>query len=170
MSDREEEQINCSECGSPATTIEGTYPFRECGLKDVSLIGIELISCEACGNVDPVIPDVNDLMAALAWHIATQKFRLSGEEVRFLRKSLRMSAVDFAKLIGVSKWTISKWENDDDPIGEQSERLVRSLALALGDGLKERMEEGIRSFTWIVEEKRSGSMQVDMDTLEVVNA
>jgi DNA-binding transcriptional regulator YiaG len=169
MSNREEERAGCSNCGSPARVVEGDYLFRECGLSNVSLMGVELILCDACGNADPVIPDANDLMAALAWHISTQKFRLSGEHVRFLRKYLKMTAADFSKLIGVHKSTLSKWENDEDAIGDTSDRLIRSVALTLGDGLKTRAEEGIRSFTWIVNDYRSGSMNVDMDTLEVQN-
>jgi transcriptional regulator with XRE-family HTH domain len=106
-------------------------------------------------------------MAALAWHIATRPFLLSGEEVRFLRKYLRMSATDFAKLIGADRSTLSNWENNKKPIGSQSERLIRSVVLALGDGLKLRAEEGIRTFDWIVEEPRSESIRIDMDTLEV---
>lgn len=170
MTGREEDGRTCSSCDSVVTLREGVYEFKECGLSNVSLTGIELIACDACGNIDPVIPDVNDLMAALAWHIATQRFRLCGEEIRFLRKYLKMNAAEFSALIGVHNTTLSKWENDDDPVGQSSERLIRSMAIALGEGLKDRMEEGIRSFSWIMEKQRSGSMSVDMETLEVTNA
>jgi DNA-binding transcriptional regulator YiaG len=169
----EQEEVNttiCSNCGAEATLREGAYRFSECGLTNVTLKGIGLIECHKCDNVDPIIPDVNDLMRALAWHLATQKYRLSGEDVRFLRKYLKMSGVDFAKLLGVDKSTLSKWENDDDPIGTANERLIRSVTLALGDGLKERSEEGIRTFTWITEEYHNGPVNVDMETLEVENA
>jgi hypothetical protein len=46
---------------------------------------------------------------------------------------------------------------------------LRSCILTLGDGPKERSEEGVRSFTWIIEEHRHGPMNVDMETLEVQN-
>jgi putative zinc finger/helix-turn-helix YgiT family protein len=172
MTDREEDVTVCSNCESVAKLKEGIYEFKESGLKHVTLKGINLISCDVCGNVDPIIPNVNDLMAALAWHIATQKYRLDGEEIRFLRKYLKMSAKEFARLIGVDNTTLSKWENDSDGIGQSSERLVRSMALALGEGLKERAEEGIKLFTsWIVEDyDPGGKMSVDMETLEVLSA
>lgn len=166
MTMRKDEQV-CSNCGAPATVKEGVYQFKESGLINVSLSGVELITCNTCGNIDPVIPNTNDLMAALAWHIATRRFRLSGEEVRFLRKYLKMSGVEFAKLIGVDKATLSKWENGSDPVGGSSDRLIRSVALTLGEGLKDRAEEGIRNFDWIVEEYRTEQMNVDMETLEV---
>jgi len=169
MTKREEEVTICSNCGSEGKVTVGSYPFKESGLTGVTLIGIELIECEACQNVDPIIPDVNDLMRALAWHLTTQKYRLSGEDVRFLRKYLKMSGVDFAKLLGADKSTLSKWENGEDPIGTANERLIRSVVLTLGDGLKERSDEGVRSFTWITEEYHRGPINVDMDTLEVQN-
>jgi len=165
-----EESIICSNCGVEAKVKTGIYPFHESGLSGVILMGVELIECDACQNVDPIIPDVNDLMRALAWHLTTQKYRLSGEDVRFLRKYLKMSGVEFARILGVDKSTLSKWENDEDPIGTANERLIRSLVLTLGDGLKERSEEGVRSFTWITEEYHHGTMNVHMETLEVQNA
>lgn len=165
--EREGGRVICSNCGAEATVKVGTYPFKESGLSNVSLIGVELVSCPICGNADPVIPDATDLMNALAWHVATQKYKLCGEDVRFLRKYLRMSAVDFAKLIGVHKSTLSKWENGEDAVGDSSDRLIRSVALALGEGLKDRAEEGIQTFNWIVADYRSAPMNVDMGTMEV---
>jgi putative zinc finger/helix-turn-helix YgiT family protein len=170
MTERDNEKVVCSNCGTEAVRTIGVYPFKESGLNNVTLIGVNLIECSNCGNVDPIIPDVNDLMRAIAWHIATQRFRLTGEDVRFLRKYLRMTGVGFAELLGVDNTTLSKWENDADVIGTANERLIRSVALALGEGLKERSEEGIRTFTWITDLYHHGPMNVDMETLEVENA
>jgi len=170
MTELEKEKMVCSNCGNEATRTIGVYPFKECGLNNVTLIGVYLIECPSCGNVDPIIPDVNDLMRALAWYVSTQRFRLTGEDVRFLRKYLKMTGVEFANLLGVDNTTLSKWENHADPIGTANERLIRSVALAIGDGLKERSEEGVRTFTWITEEYNRGPMNVDMETLEVQTA
>jgi putative zinc finger/helix-turn-helix YgiT family protein len=167
MAPGEDEKMQCSNCGLDATRTVGTYQMKESGLNNLTLIGVDLIECSACGNVDPIIPDITDLMRAIAWHLATQSFRLSGEHVRFLRKYLRMNGKAFSDLLGVDNSTLSKWENEADPIGSANERLVRSLALALGDGLKERSEEGIKMFTWITDEYHHGPVDVDMNTLEV---
>jgi len=75
-------------------------------------------------------------------HICTSKYKLCDEEVRFLRTYLHMYATDFAKLLGVHKSTLSKWENNEDPLGSANERLIRSVTLALGEGLKDRVEAG----------------------------
>ncbi len=65
MTMRKDRQV-CSNCGAPATVREGVYQFKESGLTNVSLSGIELIACDACGNIDPIIPNANDLMDVLA--------------------------------------------------------------------------------------------------------
>jgi DNA-binding transcriptional regulator YiaG len=53
--------------------------------------------------------------------------RLSGAEVRYLRKSLGWSGEDFAKHMGVDPSTVSKWENEKEPIGTSSDRLLRLM-------------------------------------------
>lgn len=139
-------EIQCSNCGKKANAVRGSYCFIESGLSWVVLQGIELIQCEECGNEDPVIPRINDLMRALVIAIIAKPYRLTGEEVRFLRKYLRKTAAEVAQLLHVDKTTISKWENEEDPIGEQSDRLLRVITLALGDDLKTKMEEMIAMF------------------------
>lgn len=156
----------CSACGnSNAEVIRGAYRFAESGLHNVVLLGIELIRCPQCGNQDPVLPRVNDLMRALATAVLKKPYRLRGEDVRFLRKYLRMTTVEFCPLLHVDKTTLSKWENDDDPIGEQSDRLIRAVTLALGEGLKDRIEEIVRAFGCIQETRREVRIEMDARTL-----
>jgi transcriptional regulator with XRE-family HTH domain len=88
-------------------------------------------------------------MKTLVVATIAKPYRLTGEEVRFLRKYLRKTAAEMAQLLHVDKTTVSKWENEDDPIGEQSDRLLRVIAVALGDGLKEKIEEVIAMFPQI---------------------
>jgi DNA-binding transcriptional regulator YiaG len=142
-------EIQCSNCGKDANVVRGSYCFIESGLSWVTLQGIELIQCEHCGNEDPIIPRINDLMKTLVVATIAKPYRLTGEEVRFLRKYLRKTAAEMAQLLHVDKTTVSKWENEDDPIGEQSDRLLRVIAVALGDGLKEKIEEVIAMFPQI---------------------
>ncbi|MEK7408316.1 MAG: hypothetical protein AAB225_24860, partial [Acidobacteriota bacterium] len=128
----------CSACGARARIVRASYAFTESGIQRVVLQGIELIRCEKCGNEDPIIPRVNDLMRTLACAVVSKPYRLEGQDVRFLRKYVRMTGEEFARLLHVDRTTLSKWENDDDPVGEQSDRLIRMLALGLGEGLKEK--------------------------------
>jgi transcriptional regulator with XRE-family HTH domain len=54
---------------------------------------------------------------------------LTGPEIRFLRKFLGLSGVDFARRMGVAPEVVSKWEHDKDPIGGQSDRLLRMMVV-----------------------------------------
>ena len=145
---------SCTVCGAAAKTTRGDYRYNESGLKNVILRGIELIECPDCGAVDPVIPRMNDLHRALALAVASQPFRLQGEDVRYLRKYLNMTQDAFAKLLHIHKSNLSKWENNEDKIGEQSDRLIRTVAMALGDGLQKKAADVVRAFPAIREKTR----------------
>jgi len=43
-----------------------------------------------------------------------------------------MTGEEFSKLLKIDKTTLSKWENNADPVGEQSDRLIRTIAFAKG--------------------------------------
>ncbi len=106
-------------------------------------------------------------MRTLAFAVISQPYRLQGEDVRFLRKYLKMTQEEFASYLDIDKTNLSKWENNQDKIGEQSDRLIRSIALALGDGLKERMEEIVRMFPRIHKSKRRPRLECDAESLSV---
>ena len=150
----------CSACGARADVIRGDYRYKESGLRNVILSGIDLIRCRKCGNVDPVIPRMNELHRALALAVAGQLFRLQGEDVRYLRKYLGMTQDQFAELLHIHKSNLSKGENNDDKIGEQSDRLIRVVVLTLGEGLQKKAADVVRTFPAIRRTKRK-RLEVD---------
>lgn len=165
---KREKMERCSKCGAEARAETGSYEFKESGLP-VVLRGIQLIRCATCGNVDPVIHKVNQLMRRLALAVVNKPDRLRGEDVRFLRKFLQMPGEQFSEYIRVHPSTLSKWEHNEDPIGEQSDRLIRLIALVLGRGLREELEElekTVRKFPAISERTRRKIIKIDARTLE----
>ncbi|MBK7927695.1 MAG: helix-turn-helix domain-containing protein [Bryobacterales bacterium] len=154
-------KVECSACGAPAKIVRGSYPFRECGLPNVVLQGVELIRCSQCGNEDPVIPRLNQLMRVLALAVVCKPYRLRGEDVRFLRKYLKMTSDEFARLLHIDKTNLSKWENNHDRIGPQSDRLIRMMAVALGEGLGDELQNVIASFPRI--QQARSTVRIDMD-------
>jgi DNA-binding transcriptional regulator YiaG len=125
----------CSVCGASVVVVKGKFPFNQIGLP-VLLQGIDLVRCD-CGNTDPIIENVNDLMDVIARAIVSKDTPLTGHEVRFLRKYVGKSAKEFCLGIGVEPETLSRWENSQSPIGTTSERLVRVLIMALSPSLKD---------------------------------
>ena len=61
--------------------------------------------------------------------VAKREGRLTGAEVRFLRKAgLGLSQIDFARTVGVDPATVSRWENDKEPVGTPADRAIRLMA------------------------------------------
>ena len=157
------EEITCSKCGQPAHGERGDFLFiRQQGL-NVNLCDIELIVCKACGNIDPIIPRLNDLMRAIAAAIVSKPYRLTGSEARFLRKHLQMTADAFSRVLHVDKTTISKWENDEDPIGEQSDLLIRGIVLLADEKVRRKITANPEKQLAAVKEVRR-EMRINIDS------
>ncbi|HYN36353.1 MAG TPA: type II TA system antitoxin MqsA family protein [Actinomycetota bacterium] len=124
--------MTCIECGGKLKTKKENYRYLACGLPNVTLAGVEVRRCGTCGNHEVVIPHIERLHEALAMAVVKHEARLSGGEVRFLRKYLGYSGVDFAALIGVSPETVSRWENKKETMGPSAERLLRMLVVHKG--------------------------------------
>jgi len=135
--------MRCSNCGERAKIVTGNYLFKESGLDWVTLVGIKMVKCPHCGNQDPIISRPNDLMRVVARAIIHKPYRLTGKEVRFLRKHLGMTAEKFSHLLDVDKTTVSKWENDDDKVGAQSDRLIRLLSTILDPNLRTEQQKAV---------------------------
>ncbi len=119
--------MKCTECGTTMKTLRENYRYDECGLKKVTLVGLEVSRCPRCGNFEISIPHIEELHRVIARAIIEKTTRLTGDEVRFLRKSLGWSGVDFAGKMGVTEETVSRWETGAVPIGPQADRLLRFM-------------------------------------------
>jgi putative zinc finger/helix-turn-helix YgiT family protein len=104
------------------------YRYTESGL-NVTLLGIEVLTCPSCGERMPRIPAPKKLHETLVRVVVKRPSRLAPEEIRFLRTYLGRSKVDFAKLIGVSREQVSRWETGNAAIGASADRLIRTLAV-----------------------------------------
>jgi len=103
------------------------YRYQECGLPYVTLKGIGVSRCSNCGNYEISIPRIEELHRLIAKALIEKTTRFTGAEIRFLRKSLGLSATDFALRMGVTVETVSRWEHGAAPIGPQADRLLRLL-------------------------------------------
>ena len=119
--------MKCTECGTAMKARRENYRYDECGLKSVTLVGVEVKRCPKCGNYEVSIPRIEGLHRLIARALIDKATRFTGAEVRFLRKSLGWSGSDFAKHMGVTDETVSRWENDAAPIGPQADRLLRLM-------------------------------------------
>jgi len=100
------------------------------GLPNVYLVGVEYMIDPETGDQSVGIPRLPALLHALAQAVFAKKGLLTGDELRFLRKRLRMPSKDFAVLVGVTPEQYSRLENGAT-ITPTMDRLVRLLYIAL---------------------------------------
>jgi putative zinc finger/helix-turn-helix YgiT family protein len=116
--------MNCTVCRAKMTSERGDVDFDASGLP-VILRGIETRVCPSCGEREVVVPNIEGLHRLLATILVRKPRRLAGREIRFLRKYLGWSGVDFAAQMGVTPETASRWETDTNAIGGTADRLLR---------------------------------------------
>ncbi len=107
------------------------YHFVGSGLQNVYLVGVEYEMDPGAGTQAAVIPCLPNLMAAIGKVLVEKKTPLSADEVRFLRKRLRLSSKEFAKLAGKTSEQYSRIENGAAKLTPTVERVVRLLYAAL---------------------------------------
>jgi putative zinc finger/helix-turn-helix YgiT family protein len=156
--------FSCSNCDANARRVRTNYPFKESGLPNVILKGIEMIQCDRCGNADPIIPRANEVMKQLVLAVVEKPYALTGQEIRFLRKYLGMNSSTFASHLGVDRSVLSRWENGHDRVGPQSDRLIRTVATSLG-GLKNQVEQVIRKFSLINNDPKTLMIEINVEEL-----
>lgn len=120
--------MKCPECGQSMEKETRDYRYTESGLSNVTLKNVQVYRCP-CGNEMVEIPTIERVHQTIAEALFKKPALLTGEEIRFLRKEMGLRSVKLAHLLGVSKVTVSRWENQAKPIGPTSDRLIRSLYL-----------------------------------------
>lgn len=120
---------NCTTCGTPMETGRDEVEYDAAGLPGVILRGVEVSRCPGCGATDVAIPREPALHQALARVVVNKPGRLTGPEIRFLRKHLGLSGQDFADVMGSDPSTISRWENGKEAMNKHADRLLRVMVL-----------------------------------------
>jgi putative zinc finger/helix-turn-helix YgiT family protein len=119
--------MKCVECGTAMVTKRENRRYEAGGLPHVVLLGVEVRRCPKCGAEEMAIPRVEELHRVIAQALIRKPARLAGSEIRYLRKYLGWSSMDFASRMGAARETVSRWEGGASPIGTQADRLLRLL-------------------------------------------
>jgi len=133
-------------CGNPnvETKTGQSYHFTESGLDNVYLTNVETHHCPDCGASSVSIPESTQLLNRLGEAIVFSSGLLTGPEIRYLRKNLHIKINDFAKLLRVSRVTVSRWENGRD-ITKPIDLLIRSIYLLKG-GVGEEVRDQFKKW------------------------
>jgi putative zinc finger/helix-turn-helix YgiT family protein len=123
----EGEAMKCLVCGTAMKARRENFKYDACGLPYVTLVGVDVSRCPKCGEYEVAIPRSEDLHRVIATAVARRRGRLQAPEVRFLRRWLGWSGADFAKHMGVSAETVSRWESGAQRMGATADRLLRLM-------------------------------------------
>jgi len=119
--------MNCTACGGTLRPAGTTHRYVESGLPNVMLRGVEVRKCSRCGHIEVAIPNIAGLHASLARAIVARPSALTRDEFRFLRQYLGHSSRDFARMLGVTAETMSRWQSGKHEIPRTADLLVRLL-------------------------------------------
>jgi DNA-binding transcriptional regulator YiaG len=102
----------CPTCGSEMPRTTGKYQFRECGLDFVWLDNWPIFECPQNHATMPLLPaNTEDIDRAIALELVLSTGALDADSIRFLRAALKMTSVELAKIISVTRIEVSRWEN-----------------------------------------------------------
>jgi putative transcriptional regulator len=104
----------------------GLYHYTESGLPNIYLKNVDWQGCPKCGGRRVVIPRMGQLHRCIAWRLVTQPALLSGDEITYLRKMLRVNQGEFAKALNVTQVTLSRWEHGRKH-SRESDLLIRMV-------------------------------------------
>jgi transcriptional regulator with XRE-family HTH domain len=142
------------------------YKYSGVNLSNVYLDNIEVRICENCDLTSPLIPKIIRLHNTIARAIICKTSLLLGEEVRFLRKNLRLKAQDWAKYLRKDIATISRAEKDENILNKDLDLLIRLAYLRLWEEKNEDFfnEKIAKSLTVI--ENNHHNILIDVDKIE----
>lgn len=157
----------CTNCGEQVSPERRNYRYAESGLSNVILQGIEVADCTKCGNSDLIIPRMAKIHGAIALALANSPARLTGEQLRFLRKHLGLSGDQLGRYLHTDRTKISKWERGEDRIGPSTDRLIRLLVAALDSELRPGVSTVAEHLPQISDESgKDRELHVDVETLQ----
>jgi transcriptional regulator with XRE-family HTH domain len=152
------------ECGEQGSVIYGEYLFVESGLTNVKLHGVGLLKCDKCGSSAPLLSKIGNLMQVIATALVLKPSQLTGKEIRFLRKYIGFTGEQFGKKLGLTKEHVSRIENGKHPVGPQTDRLVRYLAVSANPDLKNEMKHLFERLDTIKDEMIPERIEIDLAT------
>ena len=157
----------CTNCGREVTSERRNYRYSESGLSNVILQGVEVRECRQCRNLDVIIPRMAKIHRAIAEALANSPARLTGEQLRFLRKHLGLSGDELGRYLHTDKTKISKWEQGADQIGPATDRLIRLLVVSLDGELRQRISAVAEHLPQISDQPGTlWELHVDASTLQ----
>jgi len=102
------------------------YHYLESGLRNIWLKNGYKEERGSYG-ITVAIEDIEGLHQVIALTLTQKPIRLSGTEIRFLRKEMGLSQQGLGQILSVSSQSVAQWEKGKGKIQGPSDRLLRVL-------------------------------------------
>jgi len=115
------------------------FHYRMSGLDGIYLAdGFNVVTTHRGAGV--VFHDIEGLHRAIGRYLVSERPRLAGKEVRFLRKDMNLTQAELGRLLGVTSQQIARWEKGQSGIPTAADAMLRLLyAERVGEPLKPSM-------------------------------
>jgi transcriptional regulator with XRE-family HTH domain len=125
--------MTCAKCKGTTTVTAMISQYDAVGLGapfKVFLDAVKIEKCANCGEVQGTyIPDMEGLFHAVVFARALEPRKLTGPEVRFVRKAMGWQSKDLAKHLGITPEYMSRCESGTKVMAPTTEKLFRIYAL-----------------------------------------
>jgi putative zinc finger/helix-turn-helix YgiT family protein len=119
--------VKCPTCELGKVPLERTTRPYDVSLPDIVVDGLEQGSCPNCGEFILGVPRSQELDKLILRTLLDKTSSLSGNEVRFLRRSLGLKAIELGSALAVNEQQVSRWETGKRPMPAAADRLLRLL-------------------------------------------
>ena len=159
--------MRCDICNSETKFFkEEKYQYTLSGLNNLFLKNIKIEVCEKCNLDVPYIPKIIRLHNTIARAIISKNTLLLGEEIRFLRKNLRIKAQDWAKFLRKDVATISRAEKTGNFLNKDLDLLIRLLYVRLWEEKNETIFSEKIVETLTIVENIEQNIFIDVEKIE----
>ncbi len=111
------------------------HHYRERGLPNIRIVNGYSTTRTPCGDGLSII-DIDGLHRAIARYLVREPGRLTGPEVRFLRRELDLSQEALARYCGVDVQAVARWEKNRARLPGPADRLLRAFYREKAEGNK----------------------------------
>ena len=118
--------MNCFECNNIAEIKKyKIYLYTDISLENIQLLNAEVLDCSACREESLLLKAPLKIHKAIGLAVVLQPARLSGADIRFLRRNLGYSLKDWAKRLGIPEGTYTKYETSRN-LTNQTDMFIRT--------------------------------------------
>lgn len=135
-------------CGAGSEREEEPLHYTKCGLDNVWLVN-GFRREEYDGEAYVSIQNVEGLWKAIGISLATTPNELSPQEIRFLRKHMKLTQEELAERLDVDTQTVARWEKEQSKLSGPANLAIRTLFLTSqraqpeGEGIIMKLFEAI---------------------------